>query len=149
MRANTCFMCMQEETQEYADETKLKELVGKYSEFINFPIYLWSSKEVEKEVPADEDDAETNADADADSAEDVADEDEVSDEAEGKLRRLPCLLSLLACWTAWDQSKCVVPATVKGSRVGKHIAASLVSCMPCMCVCPCIRVSEQVLQSHS
>ncbi len=27
----------------------------KYSEFINFPIYLWSSKEVDVDVPADED----------------------------------------------------------------------------------------------
>lgn len=27
----------------------------RYSEFINFPIYLWASKEVDVEVPADED----------------------------------------------------------------------------------------------
>lgn len=29
----------------------------KYSEFINFPIYLWASKDVDVEVPADEDDS--------------------------------------------------------------------------------------------
>lgn len=29
----------------------------KYSEFINFPIYLWATKEVDVEVPADEDDS--------------------------------------------------------------------------------------------
>ena len=29
----------------------------KYSEFINFPIYLWASKEVDVEVPADEEDS--------------------------------------------------------------------------------------------
>lgn len=29
----------------------------KYSEFINFPIHLWASKEVDEEVPADEDDS--------------------------------------------------------------------------------------------
>lgn len=29
----------------------------KYSEFINFPIRLWASKEVDVEVPADEDDS--------------------------------------------------------------------------------------------
>lgn len=28
----------------------------RYSEFINFPIYIWGSKEVDVEVPADEDD---------------------------------------------------------------------------------------------
>lgn len=32
---------LKEECQEYLDEAKLQELVGKYSEFINFPIYLW------------------------------------------------------------------------------------------------------------
>jgi heat shock protein beta len=31
-----------------------QELVKKYSEFIDFPIYLWASKEVDVEVPADE-----------------------------------------------------------------------------------------------
>jgi HSP90 family molecular chaperone len=46
---------LKEEASEYAQEDKLRELVKKYSEFINFPIYLWSSKEVDVEVPVDED----------------------------------------------------------------------------------------------
>lgn len=29
----------------------------RYSEFINFPIYIWGSKEVDVEVPADEDES--------------------------------------------------------------------------------------------
>ncbi|TMW99399.1 hypothetical protein EJD97_002648 [Solanum chilense] len=48
---------LRDEAGEYLDELKLKELVKKYSEFINFPINLWASKEVEKEVPADEDES--------------------------------------------------------------------------------------------
>ena len=35
----------------------LQDLVKKYSEFINFPIYLWASKEVDVEVAADEDES--------------------------------------------------------------------------------------------
>lgn len=35
----------------------IQELVKRYSEFINFPIYLWASKEVDVEVPADEDES--------------------------------------------------------------------------------------------
>jgi len=31
--------------------------VKKYSEFINFPIYLWATKEVDVEVPADEEES--------------------------------------------------------------------------------------------
>ena len=59
--------------------------MAKYSEFINFPIYLHTEKEVEKEVPVEEEEAE-EADAAGDDAaegedDDVADEDE---EAEAK-----------------------------------------------------------------
>lgn len=48
---------LREEAGEYLEESKLKDLVKKYSEFINFPIYLWASKEVDVEVPADEDES--------------------------------------------------------------------------------------------
>ncbi|KAM1463476.1 hypothetical protein ACFX13_043183 [Malus domestica] len=48
---------LREEAGEYLEESKLKELVKKYSEFINFPIRLWASKEVDVEVPADEDES--------------------------------------------------------------------------------------------
>jgi HSP90 family molecular chaperone len=31
--------------------------VKRYSEFINFPIYLWATKEVDVEVPVEEDES--------------------------------------------------------------------------------------------
>ncbi|KAK6245558.1 hypothetical protein SCA6_008648 [Theobroma cacao] len=46
---------LRDEAQEYLEEGKLKELVKKYCEFINFPIYIWASKEVGVEVPINED----------------------------------------------------------------------------------------------
>ncbi|KAF5462141.1 hypothetical protein F2P56_018171 [Juglans regia] len=48
---------LRDEAGEYLEESKLKELVKKYSEFINFPIFIWSTKEVDVEVPADEDES--------------------------------------------------------------------------------------------
>ncbi|XP_071733110.1 endoplasmin homolog [Rutidosis leptorrhynchoides] len=53
---------LREEAGEYLEESKLKDLVKKYSEFINFPIYLWATKEVDVEVPAEEDDSSDSSD---------------------------------------------------------------------------------------
>ena len=74
----------QEETQEYLEEAKLKELVARYSEFINFPIYLYASKEVD--VPADE----------ATDESDVSDEDEDTDDDEGVVDD-----GEFACFISW------------------------------------------------
>ena len=35
---------MKEEAQEFLEQHKIRELVKKYSQFINFDIYLWDSK---------------------------------------------------------------------------------------------------------
>ena len=73
---------LKEEAQEYLEEDKLKELVGKYSEFINFPIYIYSSKEVEEEVPVEEDEMDTASDDDEDDADDADDEDDEDDDVD-------------------------------------------------------------------
>lgn len=80
---------LQEETQEYLQEAKLKELVGKYSQFINFPIYLYGSTEVD--VPVDEED-QTEADTDASEGA----EDDVDDE-DGELHSLSLQQSDKVC----------------------------------------------------
>ena len=35
---------MKEEAYDYLEENTIKDLVKKYSQFINFPIHLWTSK---------------------------------------------------------------------------------------------------------
>jgi heat shock protein beta len=53
-RGTTISLHMKEEAQEFLEEAKLKEIIRKYSQFINFNIFLWTSKTVTEEV-ADED----------------------------------------------------------------------------------------------
>merc|ERR1712216_548877 len=49
---------MGEDQLEYLEERRLKDLVKKHSEFINYPISLWTEKTVDKEVDDDDDEEE-------------------------------------------------------------------------------------------
>merc|ERR1719440_2041823 len=71
---------LKEEAQEYLEESKLKELVEKYSDFINFPIYLWNSEEVEEDVPLSDEEPLEETDEDDEPEENDEDDDEVEDD---------------------------------------------------------------------
>ncbi|XP_071685618.1 endoplasmin homolog [Rutidosis leptorrhynchoides] len=73
---------LREEAGEYLEESKLKDLVKKYSEFINFPIYLWATKEVDVEVPAEEDDSSDDEEKPESTDESEEKEEEDSDKEE-------------------------------------------------------------------
>uniref|UniRef100_A0A3P8ZHZ0 Histidine kinase/HSP90-like ATPase domain-containing protein n=1 Tax=Esox lucius TaxID=8010 RepID=A0A3P8ZHZ0_ESOLU len=57
-RGTTISLVMKEEATDYLELETIKNLVKKYSQFINFPIYVWSSKTETVEEPIEEDAAE-------------------------------------------------------------------------------------------
>merc|ERR1712051_6455 len=71
-----------EDMSEYLEEQRLKDLVKKHSEFIGFPVQLYTEKTTEKEVTDDDDDDDDMADAEGD--DDKPKIEEVDDEEEAK-----------------------------------------------------------------
>jgi len=82
-RGTTVTLQLKEEAQDYLEEGTLKNLVKKYSQFINFNIYLWSSKEVDvEEEVADEAPKEDKAEEKAEDKEEEEDDEAKVEEEE-------------------------------------------------------------------
>ncbi|CAL0307344.1 unnamed protein product [Lupinus luteus] len=57
-RGTKITLFLKEDQLEYLEERRLKDLVKKHSEFISYPISLWTEKTIEKEISDDEDEEE-------------------------------------------------------------------------------------------
>ncbi|XP_060101581.1 endoplasmin isoform X2 [Heteronotia binoei] len=74
-RGTTITLVLKEEASDYLELDTIKNLVRKYSQFINFPIYVWSSKTETVEEPIDEEEAKEKEETDDEAAVEEEEED--------------------------------------------------------------------------
>ncbi|XP_077592835.1 endoplasmin-like [Stigmatopora nigra] len=84
-RGTTITLVMKEEASDYLELETIKNLVKKYSQFINFPIYVWASKTETVEEPIDDaEETDATEEPEKEASEDEAEVEEEEEEDKDK-----------------------------------------------------------------
>lgn len=107
-RGTSIILHLKEDAEEFLEETKLEALMKKYSEFINFPIYLWKSHEETKEVPLSEEELEERRQQkeEEESEEiDLSEEEEIPEEEEEEEVTTKTVTETVWDWEMMNETK--------------------------------------------
>ncbi|XP_050304833.1 endoplasmin [Anthonomus grandis grandis] len=83
-RGTTVSLLLKPEAKDFLEHETIKNLVRKYSQFINFPIHLWTSHTETVEEPVEEEPAEESTPAPVEDEEDAAIEEEKEEKPKTK-----------------------------------------------------------------
>jgi heat shock protein beta len=100
-RGTQISLYLKEESRDYLEQDTVKDLIKKYSQFINFNIFLWGSKTETVEEPIEEEDEEVKEDEDEVKEEDeegAVEEDKEEEEKKPKTKKVDK--------TTWDWELC-------------------------------------------
>ena len=98
-RGTAITLVLKEEAYDYLEQDSIKDLVKKYSQFINFNIYMWTSKTEQVDEPIDDEDEEPTADEEEEKKEDE-DEDAAVEEEKDEEEKKPKTKKVSK--TTWD-----------------------------------------------
>jgi heat shock protein beta len=104
-RGTRVTLYLKEDAIEYVEQDKIKNLVKKYSEFIQYPIKLFVSKEIRKQVEEDEEVVEA---AEGDETQERTEEDaEIVDEGEHKEKKTKTVTEQVWEWETINEIKAI------------------------------------------
>jgi heat shock protein beta len=106
-RGTTVSLHLKEEAGEFFEFSTLEDIIRKYSQFINFNIYLWKSKTVKEEVPDDDGISAATEEKKDDETEKKTDEDVAveDDKEEEKKKKTKTVDKTTSDWELMNESK--------------------------------------------